>query len=144
MSFIRILIHCVWCTKSRAPVLAKEKRVEIIQYIKQSAREKNIFVDCINGYTDHLHALVSLGGKQNIADTMQQIKGGSSFWINNRTKLFSDKFEWADKYYAVSVSESQLDKVRNYIHNQEEHHKKTTFLQEYEEFMKKYGFDELG
>jgi len=69
-------------------VLVKEKRAEIIHYIKQSTAQKNIFIDCINGYKDHLHALVSRGGKQNIADTMQQIKGGSSFWINNLRRTF--------------------------------------------------------
>src|SRR4051812_26082436 len=95
MSFVKIMIHCVWCTKNRAPILVNEKRSVIIDYILQSAAQKNIFIDCINGYTDHLHALISLGAKQNIADTMQQIKGGSSFWINNKTKLFTNRFEWA-------------------------------------------------
>jgi len=134
------MVHCVWGTKNREPILLKEKRIEIINYIRQATLEKKIFIDTINGHTDHLHALISIGGKQNIADVMQQIKGGSSFWIN-KTKLFLNKFEWADKYFAVSVSESQIDKVRNYINNQEEHHKKTTFKQEYEEFLEKYGFE---
>ena len=143
MSFIKVMIHCVWCTKNRSPVMDKEKRIEIIDFLKRSAFEKKIFIDCINGHTEHLHALISLGGKQNIADVVQQLKGGSSFWINNKTKLFQHRFEWADKYFAVSVSESQLDKVRNYINNQETHHKKTPFVQEYNEFIKKYGFTEL-
>lgn len=70
---------------------------------------------------------------------MQQIKGESSFWANNKTTLFDRKFEWADEYYAVSVSESQLPKVRNYIYNQEEHHRKITFEEEYEAFIRKHG-----
>ncbi|MEP6746755.1 MAG: IS200/IS605 family transposase [Bacteroidota bacterium] len=144
MSFVKIMIHCVWSTKNREPLLTKEKRIEIIKQIEEGTREKNIFIECMNGYTDHLHALVSLGKKQNIADIMQQIKGRSSFWINNNAKFFPNKFEWADKYYAVSVSESQLNKVRNYINNQEEHHRKITFTQECDEFIGKYGFGELG
>lgn len=77
------------------------------------------------------------------------LEGGSSEEIKmrgqfNRSKLFPDKFEWADKYYAVSVSESQLDKVKKYIDNQEAHHQKITFKQECDEFIIKYGFTELG
>ena len=144
MSFVKIMIHSVCCTKNRAPMPVKEKRSAIIDYILKSAEQNNMFIDCINGHTDHLHALISLGAKQNIADVMQQIKGGSSFWINNKTTLFPNRFEWADKYYAVSVSESQLSAVRNYIRAQEEHHQRKTFLQEYEAFLRKYGFEELG
>ena len=144
MSFIKIIVHCVWTTKNRQPVLVKEKRIEVINYIRQMTLEKSIFIDCINGYTDHLHALISLGSKQNIADIMQQIKGASSFWANNKTKLFRNKLEWADKYFTVSVSESQIEKVRNYINNQETHHAKVTFKEEYDEFLKKYGFTELS
>ena len=70
---------------------------------------------------------------------MQLIKGESSFWIN-KMQLTKEKFEWQDEYFAVSVSESVVEKVRNYIRNQEEHHKKKTFQDEYEEFIRKYGF----
>lgn len=71
---------------------------------------------------------------------MQLIKGESSFWIN-RQGLCKEKFEWQDEYFAVSVSQSMLNRVRNYIKNQEEHHKHKTFKEEYQEFMNKYGFD---
>ena len=70
---------------------------------------------------------------------MQLIKGESSFWINKH-QLTKQKFEWQDEYFAVSVSESMLEKVRYYIRNQEEHHKKVTFQEEYDDFISKYGF----
>lgn len=71
---------------------------------------------------------------------MQLIKGESSFWIN-KNQLTQQKFDWQDEYFAVSVSESILDKVRNYIKNQEEHHRKKSFQEEYDEFLEKYGFE---
>tara|TARA_R110002020_G_scaffold420022_3_gene629171 strand:+ start:1624 stop:1884 length:261 start_codon:yes stop_codon:yes gene_type:complete len=74
--------------------------------------------------------------------TVQLIKGESSFWIN-KNKLTQAKFEWQDEYFAVSVSESQLNKVREYIKNQEDHHRKKTSLEEYEEFIVKFGFQKL-
>jgi REP element-mobilizing transposase RayT len=68
---------------------------------------------------------------------MQLIKGESSHWVN-KNKLLSSAFEWADEYFAVSVSESVVDKVREYVKNQEEHHRKKTFTEEWNEFMKRY------
>lgn len=73
---------------------------------------------------------------------MQLIKGECSYWINKQTFL-KNKFEWADEYYAVSVSESLLENVRNYIKTQEEHHKKKSFVDECNEFLRKYNFDKL-
>ena len=74
---------------------------------------------------------------------MQLIKGESSFWINKH-QLTKQKFEWQDEYFAVSVSESVVDKVRNYIKNQEIHHAKKTFQEEYDEFIDKYGFKKIN
>ena len=71
---------------------------------------------------------------------MQLIKGESSFWIN-KNKLTSAKFEWQDEYFAVSISQSVIDRVRNYIKNQEEHHNKKTFEHEYDELINIYGFE---
>ena len=73
---------------------------------------------------------------------MQLMKGESSYWTN-KNNLFQHKLNWADEYYAVSVSESMIDIVREYIKNQEEHHKKKTFAEECEEFMTKYGFSKM-
>jgi REP element-mobilizing transposase RayT len=112
-------------------------------HIRENAKEKGIHIDFINGYSDHCHCLVSLGVDQTIQKVMQLIKGESSFWMNNQ-KLILDKFEWQDEYFAVSVSESVLDRVRNYIKNQEQHHSKKTFDEEYDEFIVKYGFKKFS
>lgn len=143
MPFVKVYIHFVWSTKNRYPYLAtKELRLKMWNHIRDNAREKGIFVDFVNGYNDHCHCLVSLGVDQTIQKTMQLIKGESSFWFNNQ-KLITEKFQWQDEYYAVSVSESILERVRNYIKKQEEHHHKKTYNEEYEEFIKIYGFQKF-
>ena len=136
MSYLKIWVHLVWSTKNRQPLLSREIRSILFPHIKKNAQQKGIYIDFINGHTDHIHILISLNKEQSI---VQLIKGESSYWINQQ-KLTTEKFRWQDQYFAVSVSESGINKVRDYIKNQEEHHKKKTFLQEYEEFMQKYGF----
>jgi putative transposase len=76
---------------------------------------------------------------QNIAQIMKLLKGESSHFANKQ-KLFDEDFDWADDYYAASVSQSHVENVRNYIKNQEEHHKTKTFAEECEKFMANYGF----
>ena len=139
MSYVKIMVHAVWRTKNNVPYLTKEIRTAVIEHIKQNARTKEIFIDAIDGHTEHLHCLMGLNAEMSISKAMMLIKGESAFWINKQ-KLTKSKFEWADEYFAVSVSESMLDKVRGYIEGQEEHHKKVTLAQEYDEFMSKYGF----
>jgi REP element-mobilizing transposase RayT len=142
MPFVKVYLHCVWSTKNRIPYLDTiELRQKVWNHIRENAIQKGIYIDFINGYSDHCHCLISLGADQTIQKTMQLIKGESSFWIN-KNKLCLDKFEWQDEYFAVSVSESMIDKVRNYIKKQEEHHSKQTFQEEYDEFMAKYKFQE--
>jgi putative transposase len=143
MPFVKVMIHSVWGTKNREPFLTKEIRPRIIEHIRQNAKSKQIYIDRINGYTEHLHCLFGLNADMSIAKTMQLIKGESAYWINKQ-KLTKTKFEWADEYYAVSLSESILDRVRDYIDGQEEHHKKKTFQQEYDEFLLNYNFFEVG
>ena len=151
MPFIRVYIHFVWSTKNRYPFLkTKEMRLKVWNHIRENAKEKGIFIDFINGYNDHCHCLVSLGVDQTIQKVMQLIKGESSFWINKQGLLADlpsaeiEKFEWQDEYFAASVSESMLVIVRNYIKNQEEHHSKKTFQEEYDEFIRKYGFEKFN
>ena len=143
MPFTRILIHAVWGTKNRDPFLTKEKLSVIIRHIKENAITKGIYITDINGHLDHLHCIISLNRDLSVSKTIQLIKGESSFWAN-KVKVFLPKFEWADEYYAVSISESQLQKVKDYIENQQEHHKKKTFKEECDEFLKKYRFDNFG
>jgi REP element-mobilizing transposase RayT len=141
MPFVKVYIHFVWSTKNRYPYLnTNELRVKVWNHIRENAKTKGIFIDFINGYADHCHCLISLGIDQTIQKVMQLIKGESSYWIN-KNRLTKEKFEWQDEYFAVSVSESMLDKVRDYIKNQEEHHRKKTFQEEYDEFISKYGFE---
>lgn len=144
MPMIKVYIHFVWSTKNRMPFLdSSELRQKVWQHIKVNAKEKNIYIDFINGYSDHCHCLVSLGVDQTIKKVMQLIKGESSYWINKQG-LTSLKFEWQDEYFAVSVSESMLSQIRNYIKNQEKHHTHKTFHQEYDEFIGKYNFERFN
>ncbi len=131
------MIHAVWGTKKHYPFMTKEIKEKVISHIKENAHKQQIFIDSLNGHTEHLHCLFGLNADITIAKTLQLIKGESAYWIN-KNKMTKSKFEWADEYYAVSISESELDNVRKYIDRQEEHHKKITFTQEYEEFIKKY------
>lgn len=144
MPFIKVYIHLVWSTKNRIPYLdSAELRQKVWQHIRDNAKEKGIYIDFINGYSDHCHCLISLGVDQNIQKVIQLLKGESSFWIN-KNQLTKQKFEWQDEYFAVSVSESIVDKVRDYIKNQEIHHTKKTFQEEDDEFVLKYGFQKIN
>ncbi|MGV3547251.1 MAG: transposase [Pedobacter sp.] len=115
-------------------------RYKIQEHIIQNCKEKSIYLQVINGYTDHIHCLISLGREQSIAKVAQLIKGESSFWINKQ-QLTEIPFIWQDDYFAVSVSESVLPKVISYIKNQEQHHAKKSFDDEIREFKKIYGFE---
>ena len=143
MSWVRIWVHLVFSTKKREPLLNENIRKQVFQHIKQNAEEKEIWLDCVNGYSDHAHCLVSLNKDQSISKVTQLIKGESSFWIN-KSNLIDTKFSWQDDYWAVSVSESHLQQTREYIFKQEEHHRKTTFTEEVDKFMKKYGWQHIS
>ena len=139
MPYVRIWVHLIWSTKNRTPLLTGELRAKLLEHIKENASEKGVFLDTINGVADHVHMLVSLRAEQTVAKVAQLLKGESSHWANEHN-FGLGHFEWQDEYIAVSVSESIVDRVRQYIKNQDEHHRKRTFSEEYQDFMKKYGF----
>jgi len=147
MSYVKIWIHFVFATKNRQPVLAKKIRLELFRHIRENTRKKSIWLDRINGYSDHAHCLISLGKDQSISKIAQLIKGESSNWLNKQG-FFKTKFLWQDDYFAVSVAESQLNVIRTYIENQEDHHQIKQFSEEVDEFIAKYGWNkdkkELG
>lgn len=114
------------------------------QHIRDNGKGKGIVIDFVNGHREHCHCLISLGREQTISkvlqsDSYRMVKGESAFWFNKQG-FMKDKLEWQDEYFALSVSQSALNSVRNYIKNQEEHHQKITFQQEYDESIKKIGF----
>jgi REP element-mobilizing transposase RayT len=133
-------MHLVWTTKNREPILTQEIRRAIFKHIRENVKKKGIYIDYINGHLEHVHCLISMSNGQTIDNILMLLKGESSYWIN-KNKFFQVKFEWQDEYFSVSVSESAVNKVRNYIKNQENHHKKKSFNDEYQEFMRKYKFD---
>ncbi|MBK9730375.1 MAG: IS200/IS605 family transposase [Chitinophagaceae bacterium] len=129
MPFVRVWIHLVWSTKNRTPLLTSRLRFKVGRFLKKDSVDHDIYLDMVNGYDDHLHCLVLLKATQTIADVVKQLKGGSSKWINDGN-FAKECFEWQDDYYAISVSESNLKRVRNYIKNQVKHHRTKSFSNE--------------
>jgi|SRR3972149_704264 len=139
MPYTKVMIHFIWSTKNRERIISNELKPLLLSHIKENSIAKGIFIDCLNCVEDHIHLLVSLGTEQTISKVAMLMKGESSFWVNKQ-KIINCKFEWQDEYIALSVSESGISKVQQYIANQEEHHRKKTFTQEYEEFLSAHGF----
>lgn len=139
MSYVKIWIHAVWAVKNRKPILASDVRQTLFDHIHQNALGKDILMEIVNGHNNHVHCLFRLRNNQTIENVMQLIKGESSYWFN-KNELSRLKLNWQKEYFAVSVSESQVDSIKKYISNQEEHHRKKTWEDEYNEFIEKYGY----
>ncbi len=137
MPYVRIWVHLVFSTKNREKLIFRELREKLIEHIKSNAKTKGIWIDSLNCTEDHVHVLISLGTEQSISKVAMLIKGESSYWIN-KNKLTRTKFEWQDEYFAISLSESLLKNVREYILNQENHHKKKSFSEEYTELIQHF------
>ena len=142
MPFINVWIHYVWSTKERQPFLSPSIRVRVFAHIRENAFAKGIHLDFINGGMDHAHALVSLGADQTIAKIAHLLKGESSHWINTEG-LVPAEFSWQSEYFAASVDPAGVNQVRNYIRNQEEHHRRKTYDEEYQEFIDTFGLTRI-
>jgi len=140
MSYVKILVHCVWTTYKRIPYLHGEIRQKVIFHITENARKNGIYIDSINGYNEHIHALISLGNNQTISEVMPRIKGESSHWIN-KNKLTRLKFGWQDDFWAVPIGMSHLPNLRKYISNQEQHHLAKSIKQELDLLVEKYQLE---
>jgi REP element-mobilizing transposase RayT len=139
-SFNKIWIHAIWATKERMPLIHSDVEGQIHRFMTDQLREQGCPVRIINGMPDHIHCLFLLNAQKSIAEVVKQIKGSSSHFIN-QSNLIADKFSWQTGYAAYSVSESAVEKVFQYIKNQKEHHQKKSFQQEYDDFLKLYGFE---
>ncbi len=134
MSHIRIWVHCVWGTKRRIAFFNEQNTSKTISHIRENAKKKDIYIDFINIHKDHVHCLISLNSGHSIDKDIQLIKGEGSFWIN-KSGIVPGKFSWAEEFFTVSVSESHINIVRDYIKNQEKHHAVMTWEDEYNQFL---------
>ncbi len=136
-SYTKLWVHLVWGTYNHEKSLTdRNLRKRLSQYLYEYSETKNIYMRINFVNADHVHALIDLPTNISIEDTFHLIKGSSSNWIN---KEVSYKFLWSKGYGAFSVSESNIETVEKYILNQEEHHRKMNFTEEYEEFLKKHN-----
>jgi putative transposase len=126
----------VFTTKNHNEWLTKEIRSKLFEHIKANAKIKEIWLDRIGGYNDHVHCLISLRGEQTISKVAQLIKGESSWWMN-KNYFETGNVLWQEDFWAVSCCENHLKTLRKYIENQEEHHNKCSFEQELSLFMMK-------
>lgn len=139
-SYNKIWIHVIFATKEREPLIRLEIEQVIYQHIKEQLIETGCPVRIINGMPEHVHLLFLLNPQKAVTDVLKQVKGNTSHWINEQD-LMKGKFAWQTGYAAYSVSESQLEKIYKYILNQKENHRKKSFAEEYEEFIRLHGFN---
>ena len=116
--------HIVFSTKERRRIIADPWREELHAYIGGIIRDMEAVPEAIGGPGDHAHALVGLRATHMLAEVVRQMKRGSSVWVHRHGVR---KFQWQEGYAALTVSPSQVDKVKQYIANQVEHHRKKTF-----------------
>jgi REP element-mobilizing transposase RayT len=118
--------------------LDRTVRTEIFKHIFENGWKKGLGMGLVNGYDEHVHTLFSLSNDVSISKAIQLLKGESSCWIN-RNSLTKTQFEWQDEYFVKSVSPENLMDTCQYIDNQEEHHRLTTFQEEYDKLIKEFA-----
>jgi putative transposase len=134
--------HLVFSTKERAPLINAEIRERVHAYLGGVIRgEGGVALD-VGGTADHVHLMVGLKATHCLADVLRTLKGDSSRWIHDEMRV--PKFEWQEGYGAFTVSSSNVAAVREYVRDQERHHRKRSFQEEYREFLAKHeiAFDE--
>ncbi len=139
-TFSQIYIQVVFAVKGRENLISKSWSKELYKYIAGIIKGKEQKSIIVNGMPDHIHAFIGLRPAMAISDLVRDIKNNSSNFINDK-KWIKGKFAWQQGYGAFSYSHSQIDIVYNYILNQESHHKKKTFREEYLELLKKFELE---
>ena len=139
-TYTQIHIQFVFAVKHRQSVISSKWENDLYKYITGIVKNNNHKMLCINGMPDHVHILVGFHTTQSISDFMREVKANSSKWINEQ-KLTKGKFNWQEGYGAFSYSKSHQDNVYKYIMNQKEHHKKSTFIDEYKELLNKFEIE---
>jgi REP element-mobilizing transposase RayT len=137
-SLTHILIHAIFSIKGREPLIDRELRPRLWAYVVGIVRESGGGSIAIGGTADHIHLLVSIPPTMPVADIMRLVKTNSSRWVHEEFPT-RKSFAWQTGYAAFSVSASNVERVKRYIADQEEHHRKVTFQEEYVAFLKRHG-----
>jgi putative transposase len=139
-TYISNFIHCVFSTKERRKIIAPEIKERLWFYMGGIARKHKAKIIAIGGTEDHVHLLLSMPTTLSVAKIIQLIKSGSSKWIHDTFPSFRH-FEWQEGFGVFTVSYEDINSTTDYINNQERHHKKETFDEEYIAFLKEAGID---
>ena len=141
MSYTNLLYHIVYATKARAPLITKALSPRLHEYLGGTVRGLDGIALEINGTNDHVHILAKLRPTISVSEFLSKLKSGSSSWAKRQT---AGRFGWQARFGAFTVSESQVERVRRYIRNQEEHHRKLSFEEEFKVLLRahKIDFDE--
>ena len=139
-AFTQFYIQLVFSPKHRDRLLVEKIRPQIFQYLSGITTNLGHKSIIINGVADHVHLFIGLNPKISVSETVKELKRSSGIFINEH-KFLPGKFEWQEGYGEFSYGRSQIEKVYEYIKNQELHHKKQTFKEEYIEFLKKYEIE---
>lgn len=137
-SHSKLFLHMIWSTKNRIPRMDKSIRPFIYEVMNEAAYKKNCVVHAIGGVEDHVHLLIDVSRTIALSDLVQEIKGSASRWLSTNDRSFLD-FDWQTGYGAFSISASTVGAVKQYIMQQEEHHKQSTYSVEWNEFLLKKG-----
>jgi putative transposase len=139
-TYSQLYIHIVFSVKGRQNLIQKHWKDELHKYICGIVNGKNQKVYAIGGVADHIHLLVSINPSMAISDLVRDVKANSSKWINEK-RFLNTKFQWQEGFGAFSYAQSQLNNVIAYINNQEQHHQKKTFKDEYLELLQNFEID---
>lgn len=134
-SHTALYYHLVFSTKNRDPFLNTDIRERVHRYLGGILRGNEGVALAVGGVNDHVHLLVSLKATHGLSEVMRELKSDSSSWI--KTELGVAKFAWQEGYGAFTVSPPDIEKVRFYVLNQEKHHQKMTFKEEYLEMLRR-------
>lgn len=140
-TYTQLYIHLVIAVKNRENLLNKQKREELFKYISGIIENKNCKSIIVNGYSDHVHALVGLHPAISLSELVRDVKRSSTHWVNSEKKWFPGKFSWQNGYGAFTFGKSQMAKVYDYIYNQEIHHSVKSFREEYLVILNKYDLN---
>lgn len=136
-TYTQIHIQCVFAVKFRQSVIQADWKERLHKYITGIVQNNGHKMIAINGMPDHIHLFFGFRPNQSLSDLMRMVKGDSSEWINKQ-KLCQTTFRWQEGYGAFSYAKSQVKAVALYIENQEEHHRKKPFLEEYKNFLERF------